>query len=149
MMARLDLAPQYDVRASERPADTFGAASFRRLHRERPSTAGSAPPSGMQALVALQQADGHWELTADLAVILGRELSEIETALSGASGTRLDVHRAWATALALAWLLRHARDVEGEWMLLGAKARDWLDDVGAVPPGGWTWIDAARQFLST
>jgi hypothetical protein len=57
------------------------------------------------------------------------------------------VRKAWATALALVWLRTHARHVEEEWKMLAAKARTWLDDVDAVPPGRGAWVDAASDFL--
>ena len=104
-------------------------------------------PPEMDELVTLQQADGSWELTAELAAILKRDPREIEAALAGAVGSPLSVRRAWATALALAWLQLRAADQHDEWKLLGAKAQKWIGDVNAVPPGGWTWIDAARGFL--
>ncbi len=108
----------------------------------------SAPPAEMDALVRLQKADGSWELTPELGAILGRSLAELEAALDGSSGSRADALRAWATALALAWLHEHAGSVAVEWQMLAAKAREWIDNVAAVPPDGWTWIDAARRFLS-
>ncbi len=117
------------------------------LRRSEPTPAIGAP-SDMHALVALQQADGHWELTRDLAVIVGREFSEIEAALNGGSGSRSDRQSAWATALAVAWLERHAADAEEEWKLIRRKAQRWLDDVQAAPPGGMTWIAAAGRFLT-
>jgi hypothetical protein len=107
-----------------------------------------APPAGLHALVALQRADGFWELTRDLAAILGRELSELEYSIDSATGDRADIRRAWGTALAITWLHLHAANVEDQWQLLGRKAQRWLDDVSAVAPGGVSWMDAARRFLS-
>lgn len=104
-------------------------------------------PAELDALVALQGADGTWELTERLADILGRRPQTLEAALAGASGAPDDVRRAWATALALAWLQLNAADCADEWRWLGAKARKWLDGVPATPPGGGTWLDAARRFL--
>jgi Vault protein inter-alpha-trypsin domain/von Willebrand factor type A domain len=105
-------------------------------------------PSGMDALIALQAADGSWDLTAELARIIGRRLSELEAAVDGASGASPSMRRAWATALALAWLQLHAGGLQEEWRLLAAKARNWIEDAGAVAPGGSHWIDAATRFLS-
>ncbi|HSC27419.1 MAG TPA: hypothetical protein VLD67_09105, partial [Vicinamibacterales bacterium] len=107
-----------------------------------------APPA-MHALVALQHADGTWALTSELAAAIGCDLQRLERELDGATGSREDVRKAWATALALAWLRAHARDAEEEWRLLAAKARRWLDDVEAVPPGRGAWVDAAAEFLGT
>jgi hypothetical protein len=101
----------------------------------------------MRALIVLQAADGSWELTRDLASILGRDLVDLVSATDDATGFRDDVRRAWATALAIAWLEQNAADGEDEWRLLAAKGRKWIDGTSAVPPGGGTWTDAAGQFL--
>jgi hypothetical protein len=101
----------------------------------------------MHALVVLQAADGSWSLTADLANVLGRELSEIKAAAQGAVGPADEIDRAWATALALAWLEQSAADRAAEWQLLAAKARAFLDRTTAVPPEGWTWSEAALEFV--
>jgi Ca-activated chloride channel family protein len=105
-----------------------------------------APPE-MHALVALQHADGSWDLTSELADAIGVPLARLESAIASASGNRDDIRRAWATALALAWLRAHARHVEEEWKLLAHKGRKWLDDVDAMPPGRGAWIDAARRYV--
>jgi hypothetical protein len=129
-----------------RLADTMGEAEFRQMPSSWRMREPIAPP-GMHALVALQQADGYWELTVDLARVLDRTLSDIEAALAGGSGSPSDLRRAWATALAITWLRVYAPAAEEEWSLLSLKARKWLDDANAVAPGGWTWLDAARRFL--
>jgi hypothetical protein len=87
-------------------------------------------------------------LTAELAAILGRELSEMKAAVAGGSGGQSDLHRAWATALAVAWLELHAAEAAEQWRLIARKARKWIEDVDAVPPDRWAWHDAARRFLS-
>jgi Mg-chelatase subunit ChlD len=130
----------------ERAVESPRAGWARRLFSRRQQT--DVPPTGLHALVALQRADGYWELTPDLAAILGRPLTEIETSLDRATGDRMDIRRAWATALALTWLHLHAADLEDQWRLLGRKAQRWLDDVPAGAPGGASWMDAARRFLS-
>lgn len=112
-----------------------------------PRSRTAAPSTGMDALVALQAADGSWDLDAAFAAAIGRPLVELEAALGGAAEVPGEARRAWATALALAWLETRAAEAAGEWRMLGAKARRWLDQTAAVPPGGWTWIDTARQFL--
>jgi Ca-activated chloride channel family protein len=99
-------------------------------------------------LIALQRADGSWDLTADLARAIGRELADLESALDGASGGRDEIRKAWATALALAWLEEHAQDTEDEWRMLAAKARRWLDRVVARPPHGGSWTDASGRLLA-
>jgi hypothetical protein len=105
-------------------------------------------PDVFDRLIALQSADGSWGLNDKLAAVLGRELSELERARSGGVGDREIARRAWATALALAWLQMHAQAWHEEWCALGDKASRWLDDVEATPRGGGTWIDEARAFLA-
>jgi vault protein inter-alpha-trypsin-like protein/VWA domain-containing protein len=107
----------------------------------------ATPPTGLHALVALQHADGSWDLTSELAAIIGCELGDLESAIAGASGARADARRAWATALALVWLSEHARDAQNKWQLLAAKARRWLDRVTLVPPGGGRWTEMAVKEL--
>jgi hypothetical protein len=101
----------------------------------------------MHRLILLQSADGSWELTEDLASVVGRDLVELRTAVQDATGPQTEILRAWATALALAWLGRNAPDAEDEWRLLAVKARKWLDSTAAVPPGGSSWIHEAERFL--
>lgn len=115
------------------------------LGRKAPSA--PAPPVPMHRLVSLQRADGSWDLTTALAAAMGQTLLRLEEGLAGATGSPDDVRRAWATALALAWLREHAGDVEAQWRLLGAKAAKYLDGVAARAPGGASWIDAATAFL--
>jgi Ca-activated chloride channel family protein len=107
-----------------------------------------APVSPLHALVALQRADGSWTLTAELASAIGRDLTELVAVLDGAKGNRKDAMKAWATALALAWLHEHAQDAEDQWRLLAAKARRWLDTVPAWLRDGTKWMDAATAFLA-
>jgi Ca-activated chloride channel family protein len=77
----------------------------------------------LDTLIALQRADGSWDLTGELAMVLGTTRSRLRTAnLRGAA------HRCWATALAIAWLRQHAMDRSVEWDLLARKATAWLDD---------------------
>jgi hypothetical protein len=112
-----------------------------------PRRARRAAPSGLQALIQLQAADGSWTLTKELAKALGRRLGELRAAMPGTSGARPAAERAWATALALAWLRRHAADAESEWRLLAAKGERWLDGAEAPPLSGRSWLEEARAFL--
>ena len=101
----------------------------------------------MHELIVLQAADGSWELTKELASLIGRDLDDLRSAIENARGSGNDVQRAWATALALAWLEEHAAEARDEWRLLAAKAREWIDATPAIPPGGGTWMDAAMECL--
>ena len=101
----------------------------------------------MYRVISLQGADGSWELTNELAAAMGFALPKLEEGLQGATGSASDARRAWATALALAWLRQLAADHESHWRLLGAKAEQYLASVTAAARGGVAWIDAAASFL--
>lgn len=137
--------PSY-VPASYLLADAPAAPASRPARGQR--TPATSRPAGLDTLVALQAADGSWELTSELAAILGRSVAELEAVVTGAAGAPPSVRRAWATALAIAWLRRNADSWVDEWRLLANKAERWLDAVAAVPPDRFTWVHAARQFLS-
>lgn len=102
----------------------------------------------LDRLVALQRADGSWELSKELAKMLGASLAELESEISGATGDPAEARRAWATALALLWLKVEASNELGEWMLLEKKARQWLSGCAARPAGGEDWLERAGRFFS-
>ena len=107
-------------------ATGFVRRQFNSLKAARPSAPGRAAQESrtpVDRLIALQLADGSWELTGELATLLGttRSLLQADIPLRAAS-------RSWATALAIAWLREHARDRKGECDLLVRKAEAWLDD---------------------
>jgi hypothetical protein len=90
--------------------------------RTLPATARRRP---LDALVALQLADGSWDLTPELAGVLGHPFPALEAG-AHVVGTGREDRRAWATALALAWLAGRADDARDEWDLLARKAERWL-----------------------
>jgi Ca-activated chloride channel family protein len=81
----------------------------------------------LDRLVALQSADGSWDLTPEFAEIVGRSLDELEAELRGAPGGRVVARRVMATALALEWLEANAGSERAEWEMLADKARRWLE----------------------
>ena len=83
-------------------------------------------PRDLDRLVALQSADGSWDLTPEFAEIIGRSLDDLEAELRGAPGGRV-ARRVMATSLALEWLEREATAERAEWEMLAEKARRWLD----------------------
>ncbi len=98
-------------------------------------------------LIALQHADGSWDLTSECARAVGRDLGDVEAALHGATGDTQVVRRALATAIAIAWLETHAADRRAEWEMLAEKARRWLIGCGVTPWGAVSWEDLARRIL--
>ena len=133
---------------SSAPLVRKSKGAFGWLRRSAPkreeATHAVAPSSSMRALdrlVALQRADGSWELDPAPADVLGVSLNELVAATRGARGDANNVKRAWATALALVFLENRAASNRAEWELLADKGRRWLASAGAVPPGGGTWLD--------
>lgn len=133
-----DSAPAIAYSLDPQAMESFEPLYARRVRRV---------PSAMQALVVLQAADGSWALTRELASVMGRDLADLRTALAGASGVDGDVERAWATALAIAWLERNAPDEFEQWKLLAQKGRVWIDRSGTAAPAGSHWMHAAHEFL--
>jgi len=100
------------------------------------------------ALVALQRADGSWELDGEFAKAVSLELRRLDHALRDAVGDPAEARRALATAIALEWLEKHAAGERGEWELLALKARTWLSSSQTEPAAGqgWNaWLDLARR----
>ncbi|XP_068108614.1 von Willebrand factor A domain-containing protein 5A-like [Hyperolius riggenbachi] len=75
----------------------------------------------MVKLVALQNADGSWNLTPKLSAILGISEADIK-AKNPDQGMDISV---WATVLAVIWLHHNCRDQREEWELLERKAVQW------------------------
>ena len=141
--------PPAETRSSLRSLrdSLFGArparAASARSRREAATPAGRA----LDQIVALQRADGSWDLTADLAAVLDVDLTALEQGVRVAGSTP-DARRLWATALALAWLDRHACDTRDEWRLLADKAERWLVDRAGDASTVADWLRAAAQALA-
>lgn len=104
------------------------------------------PPSStrlLDLLVALQRADGSWDLSEDLSGVLMRHPDELRPLLAGATGDKAEAERALATALALHWLEAREAATRDEWALLAKKARRWLAACTARPAGGGGWEEMA------
>ena len=100
----------------------------------------------LDRLVSLQRADGSWELTADFAEAMQIDPRSLEDGLT-LVGRVKDAKRVWATALALAWLERHAAEARGEWMLLARKAEAWLADRAGDAETLAAWREAAKAAI--
>jgi hypothetical protein len=130
------------------PSAYLSDALTYREDSEEPERVAQAARRPLDHLILLQAADGSWDLTEELADILGCALSTLEAALCGAAGDAATVRRAWATALALAFLEVQAADAVDEWALLAGKAQSWLGQCGAVSPTGEPWIVLAKLILA-
>jgi Ca-activated chloride channel homolog len=117
------------------------------LRTARSSSRESTRP--LDVLIGLQGADGAWHLDQALADALTLPLPELQRRLAGAIGDSAEASRAWATALALAFLGRECSSNRDEWELLAAKAKRWLAGVAARPPAGASWIDFAQTELDS
>jgi hypothetical protein len=111
-----------------------------------PKPAPPAPPRRpLDEVVALQRANGSWDLTSDLADRIGVPVDAIRSKRSGLP-MALASESAWATLLALAWLEAHASDQRDEWMRLARKAEAWL--TLTVPAAALTAArTAARELI--
>jgi hypothetical protein len=98
-------------------------------------------------LVALQRADGSWELDAAFAQAVSMKLRDLEKALRNATGDTDIVRRALATAVAIAYLETFAPGARGEWEMLAEKARRWLAACGAESADGESWSDLAARIV--
>ena len=146
-----------DAGASYDQAATMSALSSSRLPaRSRAGgSIGSQPQHAqvlrpLDALVALQRADGSWELDGEFAKAVSFKLRQLEKELRTATGDPDTVRRALATAIALEWLEKHAAAQRGEWELLALKAAKWLSASRAEPAAGqgWNaWLDVARRLV--
>jgi Ca-activated chloride channel family protein len=116
-----------------------------RLFRSGMAQRPSARP--LDRLVALQRADGAWDLTDEFVAAIGLDPGAIDAALKDAGADTETVQQAIATAIALAWLDKHARRAHREWKLLADKARQWLGTCGVAPDGGGTWDALAARLV--
>ena len=100
-------------------------------------------------VVALQRADGSWELDEALLIacrLAPGQMPTLEALVPAA--TPLEGKRAMATAIALTFLRRRALADQAEWALLAGKAERYLDRVAVVPNCGGTWLDVASAMFA-
>jgi hypothetical protein len=123
-----------------------GAPMARRAQVSDMAPMQPSAPRWMHELVRLQRAGGYWELDREFARVLGLDLDDLFDRLRRAGIDSDNGPRAWATALALMWLERHAAPFEDEWRFLADKARDWLRHVRS--PRDWReWMEMAHEVM--
>ena len=98
-------------------------------------------------VIALQRADGSWELDEALLVACGLSREQLPTleALVPSAASH-EGRRAMATAIALTFLRHRAAHHRMEWALLARKADRYLAHVAVQPNGGGTWLTAASAL---
>jgi Ca-activated chloride channel family protein len=143
------------------PLEPYGPVSDGRAAASRAPRGPVVALRPLDRLIALQSADGSWDLTNALAQAIGQTKKDLDRRFAAAVGepqaTRtvtqraLDaiggnhrLRRAFATALALTWLEAACGDSLDEWSALAAKAQDWLD---RTPQGARFWREAAARPL--
>ena len=101
--------------------------------RNAPAPPPPAPKSVQQSspskptlpqVINLQMASGAWELTPQLAGLLGSSIDVLKSAcpVSCEGG----VQSVWATALVLVFLVKKMSESQDEWELVAMKAENWL-----------------------
>jgi Ca-activated chloride channel family protein len=128
-------------------SDAAPATSSRLSFMRRVTAATRDSSRPHDQLVALQRADGSWDLSRELAQAVSMKLRDLEKALRDAIGDAKIIRRALATAIAIAWLEKSAPAARGEWEMLAEKARRWLAACGAAPAGGESWSDLAERIV--
>ena len=84
----------------------------------------SKPTDTLTSLIAAQQVNGSWALNSAFAQLVGKSLSDLESACpiecKGASAN------VWATVLAVSLLRARYSSQQDEWELIAMKAESWL-----------------------
>jgi hypothetical protein len=125
-----------------------GAGFFSRIWRkERPDE--QAGDEQLRRLVlrltSMQRADGSWQLSEELADVLGWPMPVLLGAAIDRGVGSARARDAWATAIALAWLDRYANDIRDEWELIARKGREWLT---RFEGGSGAHLAAASQAMA-
>jgi Ca-activated chloride channel family protein len=112
-----------------------------------PEEARASATRPLDLVIGLQRADGSWELSPELARLLGRKPKDLDAVAAAEGWTSKEERRMWATALALAWLEARAMQQRDEWGLLAAKALEWLrrHASGGEPEA---WLRRAREVVA-
>ena len=107
----------------------------------------SKPTDTLTSLIAAQQVNGSWALNSAFAQLVGKSLSDLESACpiecKGASAN------VWATVLAVSLLRARYSSQQDEWELIAMKAESWLKKQSL--PSGCTLdqlVQAAHHLVS-
>ena len=134
-----------DISVPPPPLPQRYGESITLLRASRPQSAGKVTDK-LADLITAQQLNGSWTLDASLAQLIGKSLSDLESACpidrKGVGAT------VWATVLAVSLLRSRYSSQQEEWELIVMKAESWLKKQ-SLPPG-YTLeqlFQVARRFL--
>ena len=96
-----------------------------------PPDSSPAKPT-LPQIINLQMASGAWQLTIQLAGLLGSDIDVLKSACP--VPCEGDIQSLWATALVLVFLRKKMSDSQDEWELVAMKAENWLKKQSV--PGG-------------
>jgi Ca-activated chloride channel family protein len=147
------VTPELTARSIGRPASSgvLGSLFSRWLRAETAASEGVAQPPDesmrrrVLRLASTQRADGSWQLSDELADVIGWPMAVLVGKLMDFGEDSPGSREAWATAMALAWLDRECHDMRDEWELIARKGHQWLD---RFPGGGNTYRTAASKAFS-
>ena len=111
-------------RSSPPPTASARGSLFSRFRREQ--RLDERMRARVLHLIALQRADGSWQLSDELATVIEWPITALLDTLMDIGDDRPESRDAWATAMALAWLDRHGTDMREEWQLIARKGNQWL-----------------------
>ncbi|XP_072269680.1 von Willebrand factor A domain-containing protein 5A-like isoform X2 [Pyxicephalus adspersus] len=94
-------------------------------------------------LIALQNADGSWNLTPEFSDVLGISESDIKTQ-NPEQNIEVSV---WVTVLAVIWLYTNSLDQREEWELLEGKAVSWVK--AKAGPSLGKFVRAGNELLKS
>jgi len=109
-----------------------------------PDNVAARPSDRLQSLVLLQSFDGTWELTEELAVAIGFGIT-----IGDMSSEKSISAKAWATALAVAFLQVALPSMAEEWEFVASKAQAWLTCEAGSATGSELIMAKAREKLKT
>jgi hypothetical protein len=81
-------------------------------------------------LLMCQSADGYFELTKEIALILGEDLDDLQMLAKKIEGmdSKVNPDHVLATCLAILLLRKRARKYHEQWRKAELKARTWIED---------------------
>ena len=89
-------------------------------------SSGSALKNPLSIIINLQLADGSWELSKDLADVVGQPTTTIQEACPVPCKGATYMYAIWATVIVLSYLKLRQLNFKDEWELVALKAETWI-----------------------